>query len=326
MKRSLLDRAAWAVAGALAVALIGSLAGVVRGGPLDPPGAPASTMKTLGDVEPRIPIRQPASAAGFPIMINTPGSYYLAEDITGVTGTNGIWLAADAVTIDLNGFALLGVAGSSSGIWFAGPHRNASVHGGTISGWGQNGIDGDWVRDSTFEDLRLYGNGGGGIRASGNSLISHVVATNNGAHGILMNNNAGEGGIIRDSTASDNAMDGIQVLGSTLVVDNTSFDNSGSQSTSSTPATGSTPTTCDEFAVGALAIKVDNANNVIIRNSIRGRELGREYRGGERGGAAGERGHADQQPVGEHCVLEVANAMERVGEPVPILDVQLLDI
>jgi hypothetical protein len=60
-------------------------------------------------------------------------------------------------------------------------------------------------------------------------LISHVVATDNAAHGILMFNSAGGGGIIRDSTASHNTLDGIQVLGSVLVVDNSSFSNGGSQ-------------------------------------------------------------------------------------------------
>lgn len=266
MKRSLLDRAAWAVAGALAVALIASLAGVVRGGPLDPPGPPASTLPL---VEPRTPIRQPASAAGFPIMISAPGSYYLAGNITGIAAYNGIEIVADAVTLDLNGFALLGVAGSSSGIWVQGRYRNTSVHGGTISGWGQNGIDGDYVRDSTFEDLRLYGNGGGGIRASGNSLISHVVATNNGAHGILMNGVGGYGGIIRDSTASDNAMDGIVVLGSTLVVGNTSLNNSGSQ-VHVINFGNRIDSNNVERAAGAFAIRVEAANNVIVRNSIRG--------------------------------------------------------
>jgi len=60
-------------------------------------------------------------------------------------------------------------------------------------------------------------------------LISHVVATDNAADGILMFNSAGGGGIIRDSTASHNTLDGIQVLGSVLVVDNSSFSNGGSQ-------------------------------------------------------------------------------------------------
>ena len=46
------EKVAWAIAGALALSVVASLAGVVRGGPLDPPGPPQSTMKTLDDVVP----------------------------------------------------------------------------------------------------------------------------------------------------------------------------------------------------------------------------------------------------------------------------------
>jgi hypothetical protein len=51
MKR-FLDRAGWAVAGALAVALLMSLASVARGGPLDPTAPPGATMRTLEELQP----------------------------------------------------------------------------------------------------------------------------------------------------------------------------------------------------------------------------------------------------------------------------------
>jgi parallel beta-helix repeat protein len=267
MKRSLLDRAAWAVAGALAVALIGSLAGVVRGGPLDPPGPPASTAPL---VEPRTPIRQPASAADFPIVLSQPGSYYLAENITGVSGKDGIWIAASGVTLDLNGFVLDGVPGSGNGIVASAFDQNTSIRHGTVRGWGGAGINGDFLFDGTYEDLRLKSNLGGGIRVTGISLISRVVATDNGQHGILINNLSvgGKGGIIRDSTAEYNTLDGIQVLGFTLVVDNTAIGNGGFGI-----HLYHSGNRIDSNNVGANttgAIKVEDTNNVIVRNSIRG--------------------------------------------------------
>lgn len=48
--RRMIDRAGWAVAAALALALIATAAGSVRGGPLDPPGAPAPSGKTLEEI------------------------------------------------------------------------------------------------------------------------------------------------------------------------------------------------------------------------------------------------------------------------------------
>ena len=267
MKRSLLDRAGWAIAGALAIALIGALAGVVSGGPLDPPGPPASTLPL---VEPRTPIRQPATAADFPIVISAPGSYYLAENITGVSGKDGIQIASDAVTLDLNGFALIGVSGSGAGIGGA-LRRNVSIHNGSVRLWDGGGINGDFV-DSTFEDLRLLSNNTGGISTNGNSLVSRVVATNNGGYGIRIGNAYGSGGVIRDSTASGNSLDGILVLGRVLVVDNTSILNWTAQIPVVNSGSRIESNNVERLAAAplGLAIHVESANNVIIRNSIRG--------------------------------------------------------
>lgn len=44
------EKIAWAIAGVLALFVVAAVAGVVSGGPLDPPGAPSATMKTLADV------------------------------------------------------------------------------------------------------------------------------------------------------------------------------------------------------------------------------------------------------------------------------------
>jgi len=45
------SRAGWIVAGALALALIASFAAEVRGGPLDPPGSPASTGRPIDELQ-----------------------------------------------------------------------------------------------------------------------------------------------------------------------------------------------------------------------------------------------------------------------------------
>ena len=54
------------------IVLVTMMATRAYGGPLDPPGAPASTMKTLQQVEPRTPIVQPGNVSEFPITISEP--------------------------------------------------------------------------------------------------------------------------------------------------------------------------------------------------------------------------------------------------------------
>src|SRR5438876_2996841 len=122
------NRLGWGLAGALALLVVASLAGVVHGGPLDPPGPPAST---LPQVEPRIPI------SIVPFTINSSGSYFMTKNLTNNSG-DGIIVLADDVTIDLNGFTLAGVPGAYSGISEGGtptPRKHWTIRNGTIRGF-----------------------------------------------------------------------------------------------------------------------------------------------------------------------------------------------
>jgi hypothetical protein len=69
-------------------------------GSLTPPGAPAPTMKTLQQIEPRTPI------SSLPVFIGQPGSYYLTGSFDVGAGQDGIVVSANNVTIDLNGFTI----------------------------------------------------------------------------------------------------------------------------------------------------------------------------------------------------------------------------
>src|SRR5678809_1013800 len=86
-------------------------------GSLTPPGAPAPTMKTLDQLQPRIPVNAtttPGDATSV-FKITQPGSYYLTGNIAGVAGKHGIYVTTGNVTLDLMGFDLVGVAGSLDG-------------------------------------------------------------------------------------------------------------------------------------------------------------------------------------------------------------------
>src|SRR5262245_27942704 len=86
----------WVLVG---LASLGLGSWIAFAGSLEPPGPPAPT---LAEVEPRIAIH----AGDLPMNIGSPGSYYLAENIS--TGGGGITIAADNVSIDLKGFTLQG--------------------------------------------------------------------------------------------------------------------------------------------------------------------------------------------------------------------------
>lgn len=80
-------------------------------GPLTPPGAPAPTMKTLAQIEPRIDVLTLGTEP--PYTINQPGSYYLSANMITASGGNAISIQAENVTLDLNGFTISSPPGGS---------------------------------------------------------------------------------------------------------------------------------------------------------------------------------------------------------------------
>jgi hypothetical protein len=99
-------------------------------GSLTPPGAPAPTMKTLQQVEPRTPI------SSAPFTISQPGSYYLTTNLTVTTATNAIRIATNGVTLDLNGYTIRSTANPAGGtaILIQGGLRNLAILNGNIEG------------------------------------------------------------------------------------------------------------------------------------------------------------------------------------------------
>ena len=71
-------------------------------GGLTPPGAPAPTMKTLDEVEPRIPIGPLTTPgdAGSVYRISQPGSYYLTGNLVGQANKCGIEIASSGVSVN----------------------------------------------------------------------------------------------------------------------------------------------------------------------------------------------------------------------------------
>ena len=102
-------------------------------GPLAPPGAPAPTMKTLDQLEPRTPI------SALPYTITNAGSYYLASNFV-VAGGVAITISTDDVTLDLKGFTITTTNNPAGGfgIRLSGGRRNVDILNGNLQGGGTN--------------------------------------------------------------------------------------------------------------------------------------------------------------------------------------------
>lgn len=164
-------------------------------GPLTPPGAPTPTMKTLDQIEPRTPI------SSLPFTITNPGSYYLTGNLTSIS--SGITIQADQVTVDLMGFTLTG--GSGSGVFISGARNNIVIRNGVVRGWA-NGIEIPGAINSKLENLRVFANGGYGIRV-GSAIVTQCEANANGAEGI----GTGASSVVRDCLSHDNSGHGFSV-------------------------------------------------------------------------------------------------------------------
>ena len=159
-------------------------------GPLDPPAGPvSSTYKSLAEVEPRIAI----TAANTPgdsdslYKITQAGSYYLAGNLSGVSGKMGIEVAASDVTIDLNGFTVQGVAGTLDGISCTVANSTSiSVLNGTVRGWGLDGIDlaSAFVMAGRIERVVAEANSVDGIKGGTQFVIAGCSARGNGGNGL----------------------------------------------------------------------------------------------------------------------------------------------
>ena len=210
-------------------------------GSLTPPGAPAPTMKTLEEVEPRTPI------ASLPFTITTPGSYYLARNLSATADGGGITISADNVTIDLNGFALIGGgAGSVTGINAPAERKNIAIRNGTVRGWSAGGIRIPGT-NGIFERLRVSDNTGGsvsaGLAVGSDVVIKDCVATNNSGPGIQ----TGNGATVTGCVASLNGSHGFALADSVTITDSTARDNSNSGISVLSKSTVSRCTATDNF-------------------------------------------------------------------------------
>lgn len=265
-------------------------------GSLTPLAAPAPTMKTLDQVEARTPVdavHTPGDADSL-FKITQPGSYYLTANVTGVNAKHGIEIAASGVTLDLNGFDLVGVAGSLDGVVVTPLNLvNINVRNGSVRSWGGSGINlldastsaanvADIVATQnvsagirmgfggTITRCTCFNNPGVGIAGAAGTVITECAAYVNGSHGIT----TGSGCTISRCTVRSNQGDGINVFNQCLVLNNDcSLNGSGAGDGAGIHVTTSGTDNRIEGnnCTGAdRGIDVDAAGNIIVRNTCSG--------------------------------------------------------
>jgi hypothetical protein len=148
----------------------------------------------------------PGDDPGFPVTLSRPGSYRLSGNLTAPQGGTGILIAANDVTLDLNGFTLAANVHGDFGIFDAlQAHARVTIRNGSITSFalpvGLSSIDHLDLRDMRLQsdaigsDVVFAGAGsivmnntidGGdfGLTAGRNAIISGNVVKNAGKVGI----------------------------------------------------------------------------------------------------------------------------------------------
>ena len=181
-----------------------------------------------------------------PYTIASPGFYFIAKDLSCLTGNHGITITADNVTLDLMGFSLIGPGGSGShhGI-FMNLIANVEIRNGTVRDFNSRGIYefshdaiGHRIINVRVKDNYSYGiglegyshlvekctavcNSSVGIYAMNGSTITGNTCYNNTNHGIY----TGYGSTVAGNTCYANGDDGIYAGYGSTVIGNTCRSN-----------------------------------------------------------------------------------------------------
>ena len=142
----------------------------------------------------------PGDTAGFPVTLSQPGSYKLTSNLFVPEGSIGVHITAANVTLDLNGFSIIGPStctrvsntkavtcaytGSFAGVAVAYNAAGAMVRGGTVKGF-QSGVSS--YASASVEDITATFNMQGvtfSVSAGTSFRLSGINASYNSGNGI----------------------------------------------------------------------------------------------------------------------------------------------
>ena len=163
----------------------------------------------------------PNDTAGFPITISRAGVYKLAGTLTPPQNSAGFQVTAANVTIDFDGFQLLGGGVANRGV--IGSRSGLTLLDGTIEGFLHEGVLSTNTASLywTVTNMRVVRNAGDGFKTESDfARVQNSTFANNGGQGIQCEN----GCHIEGSIIARNGGDGINIANGT-VLGNTIVDN-----------------------------------------------------------------------------------------------------
>jgi hypothetical protein len=179
----------------------------------------------------------PGDSPGFPVTISRPGSYRLSSNLNVPAEAAGIVIFASGVTIDLNGFQMIG-SGAGTGISALQARQGIVIRNGSVTNF-QKGIDVKGM-GSDVRDITAFGNTAVGLEIGPGATVSGNRAFSNGAgirvesssivnnNAVLFNANFGlrvaDGSVVRGNSAVQNSI-GLEVRCPSTLIGNTLHNN-----------------------------------------------------------------------------------------------------
>lgn len=172
----------------------------------------------------------PGDAPGFPVTLSRPGSYQLTGNLIVTTASlSAIEITSDDVSLDLNGFSLVGIAGcngegatlvctpSGSGVGvFAHAREGISVRNGFVYAFPGGGVLLSQVESCTIEDVSFLFNASRALQIGGSCTLSGLVIDRNAGEAVFVSTNdfsaadsPSDDAVLRESVVSRNRGEGV---------------------------------------------------------------------------------------------------------------------
>jgi hypothetical protein len=158
------------------------------------------------------------AAGGYPFAIAASGSYVLTSNLTPPAATGALVVAAPNVTLDLNGFDVIGsLGGAAVGISGVGAGGGLTVRDGTIENFSGAGISVDTNAKILRTTIRNNGAGIALLPPGRCLIVENTIIDNNAAGGTNVGIEAGDECKIENNVIAQNDGGGIACASSVIV-------------------------------------------------------------------------------------------------------------